>query len=493
VKPLRVAVIYPPVMKDGKYPLLSQNRHLKFSNSLQVRIFPLVPAQAATSLKAAGHEVLWLDGINERLGMEAFQKALWDFKPDLLMLETKAPVLKTHWEWIRSSKASHTQARFVLVGDHVSIYPQESMENCPADFVLTGGDYDISLTGLAGHLEGRGTMPAGVWYREADGRIVNTGSYELAKNLDELPFIDRELTRWKTYGEAYLLPGAAYILSGRGCGLGHGKVSVCTFCIWQHALWNRTARLRSPANVVAEIKRLVEMGAREIFDDNESGPTYDREWMEEFHRLMKQEGLIGKVPLSTNARGDLLDDGLCELMKNTGFRLLKIGVEAGTDEGLAKIAKLEGIEKIKRGIRAARDHGLVTLLTVMVGYPWETEADVQATYDVTRELMLYKPKFGDCMQASVVIPYPGSPMWLQAKREGWFAIDPQDYDRYDMCAPVLKTQIDHEYWVRKMWRLHLHPYFLLRSALTLRTWDQVNLAWRGVVSLFGHLFDYGKK
>ena len=54
-------------------------------------------------------------------------------------------------------------------------------------------------------------------------------------------------------------------------------------------------------------------------------------------------------------------------MRDTGFRLLKIGIEAGTDEGLAKLAKLEGIEKIKRGIRAARDNGLVTLLTTMVG------------------------------------------------------------------------------------------------------------------------------
>lgn len=489
---MRVAVVYPPIKKNGQYPLLSQNRHLKFSHSLQVRIFPLIPAHAATNLKQAGHEVLWLDGINERYSMDEFEARLAAFKPELVLLETKAPVVKAHWTWIDAAKSVLPGARFALAGDHVSYYPEESLDHSRVDFVLTGGDYDSTVVSLAAHLAKGHAMPGGVWFRGADGKSTSTGPHEFRQDLDELPFIDRELTRWKTYGEAYLLPNAAYILTGRGCGLGEGKVSVCTFCIWQHALWNRTARLRSPANVVGEIKELVALGVREIFDDNETGPIYDRAWMKEFHDLMAAEKLVGKVALSTNARGDLLDAELCRLMKETGYRLLKIGIEAGTDEGLAQLAKLEGIEKIKTGIRAARDQGLVTLLTTMVGYPWEEESGTRATYAAAREMMLYKPSFGDCMQASIVIPYPGSPLWHSAVKNGWFQVDPRDYDRFDMSEPILKTRIDQEYWVKKLWKLHLHPWFLLRSLVTLRSLDQLNLAWRGMVSLWGHVTDYRK-
>jgi len=262
---MRVAVVYPPIMKDGQYPLLSQNRHLKFSHSLQVRIFPLVPAHAATNLKQAGHEVLWADGINERLDMAQFMARLEAFKPDLLLTETKAPVLKAHWAWIATAKQRLPEMKIALVGDHVSYFPEESMLGSQVDYVLTGGDYDSTVVGLAGHLSQGAPMPPGVWYRE-DGQVKNTGIHEFVKELDSLPFIDRDLTRWKDYGEAYLLPGIAYLLTGRGCGLGPGKVSVCTFCIWQHALWNRTARLRSPANVVAEIEQLIALGAKEIFE-----------------------------------------------------------------------------------------------------------------------------------------------------------------------------------------------------------------------------------
>jgi radical SAM superfamily enzyme YgiQ (UPF0313 family) len=488
---MRIAIAYPPVTKDGQYPLLSQNRHLKFSHSLQVRIFPLIPAHAATNLKQAGHEVLWADGINERQAMGAFMAGLAAFEPQLLLMETKAPVLKAHWEWIAMAKQALPGLKVAVVGDHVSYFPEETLLGSQADFVLTGGDYDATVVGLARHLEQGAAMPPGVWHRGPGGPI-SSGPHQFTQDLDSLPFIDRELTRWKSYGEAYLLPGVAYILTGRGCGLGQGRVSVCTFCIWQHALWDRTARLRSPANVVAEIEQLIALGAREIFDDNETGPIYDREWMREFHRLMKAKGLAGKIPISVNARGDLLDGELCALMADCGFRLLKIGVEAGTDQGLAKLAKLEGIDKIRQGVMAARDHGLVTLLTTMVGYPWETEEDVRATYRVARELLLYKPKFGDCLQASVVIPYPGSPLWQQARKSGWLTIEPLDYERYDMSETVLKSGIDHRYWVRKLWKLHLHPWFLLRSLATLRSRAQVNLAWRGIASLLGHILDYAK-
>jgi anaerobic magnesium-protoporphyrin IX monomethyl ester cyclase len=488
---MRVAVAYPPVTKDGQYPLLSQNRHLKFSHSLEVRIFPLIPGHAASNLKQAGHQVLWLDGINERMGMDDFHAQLKAFGPDLVLMETKAPVLSTHWNYIKAAKLLFPQAKFVLVGDHVSYYPEESLLNSPVDYVLTGGDYDVIIRDLAAHLEGAAAMPAGVWWRGAQGQTENSGKHSLATDLSTLPYIDRELTRWRSYGEAYLLPGIAYILTGRGCGLEDGKTSSCTFCIWQHALWNKTARLRSPANVVGEIEELVALGAKEIFDDNETGPIYDREWMLEFHRLMKEKGLIGKIAISMNARGDLVDRDLARLMKATGFRLLKIGIEAGDDESLRQLAKMEGIERIKQGIRAVRDEGLVTLLTTMVGYPWQDEAGVQRTYDVAKEMLLYRPKFGDCLQASVVVPYPGSPLWQNAVNKGWFLIDPKDYDKYDMSVPLLKTQIDQEAWVKKLWKLHFQPAFLLRSALTLRTKAQFNLAWRGVLSLLGHVSDYG--
>ena len=64
-----------------------------------------------------------------------------------------------------------------------------------------------------------GAMPQGVWWHGEGGKAETSGKHSLATDLSTLPYIDRDLTRWRSYGEAYLLPSIAYILTGRGCGL----------------------------------------------------------------------------------------------------------------------------------------------------------------------------------------------------------------------------------------------------------------------------------
>ena len=160
---MRVAICYPPLPSEKGVPLLSQNRQFQWF-SRPTYIFPVVPGTAATMLKAAGHEVLWLDGIAEELSPETFDRRLSEFRPDYVVVETKTPVVKRHWKWIADQKRMGNGGRstegkenlssvichlsspkYILVGDHVTAMPGESMEKCPVDFILTGGDWDFLL------------------------------------------------------------------------------------------------------------------------------------------------------------------------------------------------------------------------------------------------------------------------------------------------------------------------------------------------------------
>lgn len=488
---MRVAIIYPPFDYKGKYPLLSQNRIFTFTSSEGIKIYPLVIASAATALKADGNEVLYKDGINERLSPEEFNKQLFDFKPDMVVIESKAPVIRRHWKFIDELKTKNPKLKIVLIGDHVSFFPEESLKNSKVDYVSTGGDFDFSLRGLVRHLEKGEPMPKGVYWWE-NGEIKNSGGFEPYEDLDSLPFIDRDLTKWDMYGEAYLYRPCAYILSGRGCG-GVKRAGVCKFCIWQYALWNCKARLRSAKNVVQEIKMLVEKyGVKEIFDDNEAGGIWSKEWLREFHEEMKKEKLIGKVILSSNARADCLDDEVCDLLKKTGFRMLKVGLESGNNETLKRLVKDETVEEIQKGVKLAKDYGLQVMVTVMVGYPWETEEDVKRSHDVARDLVLYKARCGDSLEANVVIPYPGTPLHRDCLKNNWFTIDPNDYEKYGLSKPILKSSVDPVAWCKKIWTIHHHPRFLFKSLVTLRSSHDVKLAFRGVKSLMGHEKDYDK-
>jgi radical SAM superfamily enzyme YgiQ (UPF0313 family) len=488
---MRVAFIYPPLFVDGKIPLLGQNRQFKFTHSREIKIFPLVPASAVTILKRDGNDVLFLDAINRGMTGEEFEKALKDFKPELVVLETKTPIIKFHWEWINYIKPQLTNARFILTGDHVSFFPEESIQKSRVDYVLAGGDFDITLGIFVKYLQGKSAMPAGVYYRDGM-EIKNSGRPLLFDNLDSLPFIDRDLTNWSIYGEAYLYRPCAYILTGRGCGReGKETGGVCTFCIWQHAFWQRKARLRSPKNVADEIEILVKKyGVYEVFDDNESGAVWSQAWLEGFLVEIEKRALKGKFIISTNARAENLTEEKCRLMKAIGYRLLKVGLEAGTTDSLHRIGKLESIEEIKENVKRAKRYGFRVMLTMMVGYPWEDVNDVKQTYKVAKELMLYKTHFGDSLQASIIMPYPGTPLYRDAENHGWLTEAGKDYEKMDMEHDILMSNYDNVYWCKKMWNIHKHPLFLLRSFLTLNNKRDIALAFRGVRSLMGHNKDY---
>jgi anaerobic magnesium-protoporphyrin IX monomethyl ester cyclase len=204
---------------------------------------------------------------------------------------------------------------------------------------------------------------------------------------------------------------------------------------------------------------------------------------------MNDRGFIGEVILSSNSRADNFDDETCQLLKKTGFRLMKVGLESGSNETLKRINKKETIEQIAAGVKNAKDHGLRVKLTTMTGFPWETEKDVQKTYNIAKKLMVYKARFGDCLQSSVLITYPGTPLYYESLKNNWFAIDPYNYDEYDMAKPILKCSYDPMAWCEKIWKIHKTPIFMLRSLVSVRSVDDVKLGIIGLRSLNGHEAD----
>jgi anaerobic magnesium-protoporphyrin IX monomethyl ester cyclase len=164
-------------------------------------------------------------------------------------------------------------------------------------------------------------------------------------------------------------------------------------------------------------------------------------------------------------------------------------LESGSNETLKRINKKETIEQIAAGVKNAKDHGLRVKLTTMTGFPWETEKDVQKTYNIAKKLMVYKARFGDCLQSSVLITYPGTPLYYESLKNNWFAIDPYNYDEYDMAKPILKCSYDPMAWCEKIWKIHKTPIFMLRSLVSVRSVDDVKLGIIGLRSLNGHEAD----
>lgn len=488
LQPMRIAFLYPAYEKNGRRPHLSQNRQVRYTRSNSIHIYPLIPSSLLTIVSKAGHECIILDAINRGLTQEQYDAELRAFRPDVMVLESKTPIMPRLWREVARLKGIFTSSTFVVVGDHVSARPEETLERCPCDYVALGGDYDVIVGKLVEHLDAGAKRPDGAVGRGDECH----GSPCFADDLDQIPFVDRDLTRWRDYGEAYLMRPAMYILSGRGCGKRGRAHAGCAFCSWQHNLWKGTARLRSPENFVSEAADLVRRyGVREIFDDNESGGVWDAEWTAETCSRLRKAGLHEKVSLSCNARADCLSEEVCHNLALSGFRLLKVGLESGRDATLKRISKDESVEEVRAGVKRAKDHGLRVLLTMMVGYPWESEEDVQSTFSLAKELLTYKARIGDSLQCSVLVPYPGTPLYAQSLIDGTNVVGAGAYEEYDMDRDVLSSGVDTRRWCGRMWRLYLDPSYVMKVTASVRSFQEFSLGLRGVASLAGHIADYG--
>ncbi|MGA1823313.1 MAG: B12-binding domain-containing radical SAM protein [bacterium] len=480
---MKIIISYPPLTGRGS-PMLTQNRQFQWYHSPSY-IYPLTMAMGATLLKKEGFEVVWNDCIAEKLDYSEFLDSIQNNLPALIAFETKTPVIKQHWRIINHLKKEYGDSlKIALIGDHVTALPEESFKNSCVDFIIRGGNYDLLLLNIARHMRDKAELEAGIWYREGD-TIRNCGDFSLVQDLNQLPFIDRSLTKASLYGEKWkrYIP-FFYVQAGRDC-----HWHRCTFCSWT-TLYPEFVR-RSPTHLLDEIDMLVhEYHVKEIFDDTGTFPHGD--WLDEFCEGMIERGLSKKILFSCNMRFGSINDKQITLMKRAGFRKLKMGMESAVQKTLDRLKKGVIAEKIPAECKIISSHGLDIHLTVMIGYPWESRSDIMKTLDCANNLM--KNGYIEMLQATTAVPYPGTKLYEQAKEDDWFRIDPSDYEKYDMSEPILKTPgIEPEEitaYCQKLYRCFLTPGFIIRNITKVRSLNDLHYIYRGAKAVIGHIRDY---
>ena len=318
---MKVMIAFPPLYSEKGCPMLGQNRQFQWFNN-PCYIYPMVPSYAASLMKAKGFDVIWADYIAEEKTYKEFKELVEREKPDVVLMETKTPVVKRHWQITDDLKAMSFNPCVAIVGDHVTAMPEETMRNCKADYVLTGGNYDFLLLNICERLKNKSVpLSKGIWYRE-NGNVINTGKFELDQDLNELPMIDRDLTKWRLYSEKngnYKKTPGTYTMAGRDCWWGK-----CTFCSWT-TIYPKY-RVRTPEKLLDEVGMLIEKyQVKEIMDDTGCFPK--GEWLKTFCEGMISRGYNKKVILDCNMRFGALSLEEYRLMKKAGFRLVLFGLE----------------------------------------------------------------------------------------------------------------------------------------------------------------------
>jgi len=346
-----------------------------------------------------------VDVIDMRLNytIKNLLKKVEEFKPDLIGMTMMTYRHDVAYELVNQlKKAGHT---VVIGGPHVSTLRKKVLEECDADFaVKIEGEYPLLELCMGMDLK----KIKGLIFRN-NGEIIENEDRPPILELDKIPiphYKHFELEKYKTK--------SIQIITSRGCPF------FCIYCPVKVTM-GRQFRVRSPENVVNEIKYWYKKGYRR-FAFNDDNFTLFKKRVLEICDLIEKNNLKDLILGCPNGiRADKTDREVLKRMKEVGFRNFGIGVEAGTNRILKILKKGQTIEVVEKAIKNACDLGFDINLFFLIGSPGETLPDVKKSVNLALKYPISDVRFYN------LIPFPETELYDWIEKNNYFLKDPKDY------------------------------------------------------------------
>jgi hopanoid biosynthesis associated radical SAM protein HpnJ len=348
-----------------------------------------------------------IDAPANEIGFEDALSSAVDF--DLVVIHTSTPSLRNDIRFVEALKKRKPEAMVGLVGAHVAVLPEETLNAAPALDFVARKEFDFTLKEIA---EGaRLSDVVGISYRDREtDSVVHTPERPLLMNMDELPFVvnvyKRDLNIEKYY-IGYLQHPYVSLYTGRGC------FSRCSFCLWPQTIGGHRYRVRSAEHVFEEMKLAQQLfpNVKEFFFDDDTF-TDNRPRAEQIAGMLKTLG----ITWSCNAKANVPYETL-KVMREGGLRLLLVGFESGNQQILNNIRKGIRTDRARDFVKNCKKLGIRIHGTFIMGLPGETRETMRQTMQYARELDV------DTIQVSLAAPYPGTELYAQALANGWLKRD----------------------------------------------------------------------
>lgn len=482
---MKCLLINPPWPGKG-FGTRSQNRIIKHRADKFLQ-YPLFMSYAASNLRKQGYDVTWYDAVIKEVNLVQTLDWMQSRQFDMIMMETTTPSILADFEFMKKVKEKFPGIFLIAVGQHVTAMPVQSLQECAAIDVVIKGEFDPWVPEVLEKKDDLSGVP-GIAFRKGAETFDNSpGRWE--KELDKLPFPARDIIPINDYGEAwYNVRPFTTVQTTRGC------PQSCTFCISNNVMEGKMWRTRSIPNVIAELKELVEVyGVKEINIDD---PTFTirPERAIEFCKALDESCI--KLLWTANARFDSLTRNpelgheMLEWMRKTGCKMLRFGVEGSSPEVLKAIKKNLQLDQIREGVKMVKQHKILCLCGFMFGFWSDSKESIQANLDFVKEI---NP---DVMQTSIALPFPGTPLYEEAKAMG--KLHAKQWSDFDMTHGVLMQTVDMdgEYLegiLKQMYsEFYFRPSFYWQTLRNIRRWSDIPRLYRSLKTLIATADFYSK-
>jgi anaerobic magnesium-protoporphyrin IX monomethyl ester cyclase len=268
----------------------------------------------------------------------------------------------------------------VLGGPEAANYPGQYLAR-GADVVVSGEGEETMLE-LLPALDARGPHRlhgiAGTAFRDEAGVVVTNPDRPQIKDIDALPWPDREsidIGRYVDVWRTHHGMGSVNLITARGCPYR------CRWC--SHAVFGYTHRRRSVTGTANELEFLLGRYKPDMVWYADDVFTIHHRWLFEYAAELKRRGL--RPPFETISRADrMMKDEVLGTLAEMGCFRIWIGAESGSQRILDAMERGVTVEQVLHATQAAKRHGIQVGMFLMWGYDGETVDDIAATVDLVR-------------------------------------------------------------------------------------------------------------
>ncbi|MBP9120645.1 MAG: B12-binding domain-containing radical SAM protein [Ignavibacterium sp.] len=336
--------------------------------------------------------------------MQKMRDYLLEFKPDVIAIYVNLMTKLNVLEIIKFIKLNLHHTKIVLGGPEIR-YNANDFLNFGADYLVIGEGEETSLELMIALNEKRiddiKNIP-GLGFKNQNNEIVFTTEREKLKEVDSLPFPGRDkinlqlyLNAWKErHGE-----NAISISTMRGCPY------TCKWC--SRAVYGLSYRRRSPENVCDELELIQKEYNPDTLWFVDDVFTISHKWLNEFNETLKQRNL--KIKFECITRADRMNEEVIKLLKDAGCFRVWIGAESGSQKVIDLMDRRVDVDQVRQMIKLTQNNGIQAGTFIMLGYPGETEDDIEETI---RHLKESNPEY---FTITVAYPIKGTELFAEVE------------------------------------------------------------------------------
>lgn len=402
---MKILLINPPVFLNGK-------QVLEYSQE------PFTLLSLAAFLKKNRYHVEIIDFLVEEYEPQALKIRVNNI--EVVGISVSSRTRNSALDVARSIK-ENSDALIITGGPHATVNPHDLLRDKTIDIVIRGEGEETLLEVLRKREKGEKNFGdiAGIAFLSGE-HICLTKDRDFIRDLDKLPWPDRGIIDYNLYRKRFWGLRTFSLMAGRGCPY------KCIFCSQVNG---RVARWRSPENVIAEIKSLIEQFGIRSFIFMDDTFTVNRKWLEHFLESLEKEKLL--IYYKINGRINNMTPALLKRMKNTGLRAITFGIESGDEGILKRIGKDLKLDEARKVCQWADEAELEVICNFMVGFPFEDILSIKKTIMFASSLPI------SFLNQSLVTPFPGTELFgeLSEEEKGAF-----NYDKLNTFVDPFKAR-----------------------------------------------------